>query len=251
MLAILIGGIAGCSRRTPTATVVLVDPSASVTARARREEFAAVGALIPRMRRGDSLIVIPILGDEEADIQGRILRLRAPVRRAPYDADLRRFRAEAAREYAAFASNLLAHPGQRTDILGALDVARQEFEAMPSPEMRKLIVLSDFIEDDGRYRFTSDPNLATLAGARWLAERLRRERGFALRGVGVYLGALESSDFARLDTRRRRAVRAFWSEYFALAGEKTDIQCDGTGMLKVTGNGSPRRKMEPDRAGQR
>lgn len=235
MLAILIAGIAGCSRRTPTATVVLVDPSASVTAQARKEEFAAVGALIPRMRRGDSLTILPIMGDEAADIQGRILRLHAPVRREPYDADLRRFRAEARREYDGFAANLLAHPGQRTDILGALDVARQEFEAIPMSDKRRLIVLSDFLEDDGQYRFTTDPDLANSALARMLALRLRTEHGFALRGVRVCLGALNSMDFIQLRPGRRQAVRAFWGEYFAPTGSRTEIRLDGTGMLGAPG----------------
>lgn len=222
---------AGCSRRVPTATVVLVDPSESVTAQARKEEFAAVAALTPKMRRGDSLVVIPITDDEAADIQGRVLRLQAPVRREAYDADLRRFRADAGREFAAFAANLLAHPGDRTDILGALDVARQEFDAIPSSDCRRLIVLSDFIEDDGRYRFTSDPNLASAVKARTLAAELRREHGLALTRVQVYLGALESTDLAPLGTERRSAMWSFWSEYFVQGGKRTDIQFDGTGML--------------------
>src|SRR6185437_10364470 len=80
-------GMTGCSRRVPSFTVVLVDPSASVTARARADEFAAVGAMIPKMQRGDSLIVIPITNNAMADIEGRILRLHAPERRETYDAD--------------------------------------------------------------------------------------------------------------------------------------------------------------------
>lgn len=225
----------GCSRRVQTATVVLVDPSASVTAQARKEEFAAVAALIPKMRRGDSLTVIPITDNEAADTQGRVLRLHAPVRREAYDIDLRRFRYEAGRDYASFAASLLAHPGQRTDILGALDVARQEFEAIPASDRRRLIVLSDFLEDDGRYRFTTDLSLATATTARQFAERLKRERGFALTGVHLYLGALGSEDFARLSPERQRTVRAFWSQYFAQAGKGAEIQLDGTGMVATLG----------------
>jgi hypothetical protein len=234
VISVFAFALGGCSRRVPNVTVVLVDPSGSVTALARKDEFAAVAALIPRMRRGDSLIVIPITNDEAADIQGRILRLQAPVRREAYDADLRRFRADAGRQYAAFAADLLAHPGERTDILGALDVARQEFGAMPRSDRRRLIVLSDFLEDDGQYRFTTDADLATTAIARRLGERLRQQHDFALQNVHVRLGALESSDFARLDSARRSAVRAFWSEYFARTGERTDIEFDGTGMLATT-----------------
>jgi hypothetical protein len=236
LFVLLTLGLSGCSRHVPTATVVLVDPSGSVTAQARKEEYAAVAALIPKMRRGDSLTIIPITDDEAADIQGRILRLQVPMRREAYDADLRRFHDLAGREYAVFAANLLAHPGQRTDILGALDVARQEFKAIPTTDRRRLVVLSDFLEDDGRYRFTSDPRLAKTATARQRATRLRREHGFTLAGVEVYLGALESTDFARLGPERRRAVRSFWSEYFAQPGSRTEVQLDGTGMLATLGN---------------
>lgn len=231
LVVLLVLGLSGCTRRTPTATVVLVDSSGSVTAQARKEEFAAVAALIPKMRRGDSLVVIPITDDEAADIQGRVLRLDTPARREAYDADLRTFRDLAGREYAAFAANLLAHPGDRTDILGALDVARQELEAIPTTDRRRLVVLSDFLEDDEQKRFTTDPDLATSARARRLAASLRREHGFALTSVQVYLGALQSIDFAPLNLERQRAVQAFWSEYFAQAGKRTVIQFDGTGML--------------------
>jgi len=231
LFVLLVLDLSGCSRRVSTATVVLVDPSGSVTAQARKQEFAAVGAFIPEMRRGDLLIVVPIADDEAADIQGRVLRLQAPVRREAYDTDLRRFRDLASREYAAFAADLLAHSGDRTDILGALDVARQEFEAIPGSDRRRLIVLSDFLEEDGQYRFTSDPNLASAAKARNLAAQVRREHGFTLKNAQVNLGTLESTDLAPLGSERRLAVWSFWSEYFARSGPRTRIQFDGTGML--------------------
>jgi hypothetical protein len=223
--------VSGCTRRIPVATLILVDPSGSVTPRARQAEFAAVAALIPKMERGDSLTIIPITDNAAADIQGRVLRLRAPNRREAYDADLHRFRAGAGSQFSAFAANLLAYPGQRSDILGALDVARQEFEAIPDPRQRELVVLSDFLEDDGTYRFASNPVLHDPDDARRLAEYLQKSHSFTLHGVRIDLGGLESSDFAHLDAQRRPSVRAFWSAYFAASGQTAEIRSDGTGML--------------------
>lgn len=223
-------GTSGCSRRIPLATVVLVDPSGSVTARARQAEFAAVAALIPKMQRGDSLIVIPITDNAAAEIQGRVLRLRTPNRREAYDTDLRRFRDDSDRRFSAFSADLLAHPGQRTDILGALDVARQEFDAIPNSDRCRMIVLSDFIEDDGTYRFASrgptDPG-----NAERLAHQLVKEHGFNLHGVRVYLGAVESNEFDCLGPQRLRAVQAFWRTYLAESRDRPEIHFDGTGIF--------------------
>jgi hypothetical protein len=225
-------GVSGCTRRIPVATVILVDPSGSVTPRARQDEFAAVAVLIPKMQRGDSLTIIPITDNAAADIQGRVLRLRAPSRREAYDADLRRFSTEAGRQYSAFAANFLAHPGMRTDILGALDVARQEIAGIPDTDRRRLIVLSDFFEDDGRYRFSLDRNLKDAADARILANCLASEHQFVLHGARIYLCTLESGDFARLEPSRQTAVRTFWSAYFARTGRHEEVQLDGLEMLE-------------------
>jgi hypothetical protein len=224
-------GVSGCTRRIPVATVVLVDPSGSVTLRARQDELVAVAALIPKMQRGDSLTIIPITDNATADIQGRVLRLHAPMRRSTYDADLRQFRSEAAQQYSSFAANLLMHPGQRTDILGALDVARQEIAPISEAELRRLIILSDFLEDDGTYRFVSNWAMREPDSARRLAACLQKAHAFTAHGVRIDLGGLESSESAHLDAQRRKAVRAFWSAYFQASGEQSEIQLDGTALL--------------------
>jgi hypothetical protein len=96
---------------------------------------------------------------------------------------------------------------------------------------RRLIVVSDFLEDDGTYRFVSAGSLTSPARARELAERLREQHGFALQGVPLCLGRLESSDFAPLSVQRKEAVQAFWTAYFAAGGESAEIQFDSTGIL--------------------
>lgn len=223
--------ICGCSHRVPAATMILVDPSGSVTEWGRHDEFAAVAALIPEMKRGDSLVMIPITENAAADIQGRVLKLRAPNQREAYDADLRRFRDDADRRFSVFSADLLAHPGHKTDILGALDVARQEFDAIPGSGRRQLIVLSDFLEDDGAYQFSTDQRLLSPEASRQFARQLCEEYRFVLHGVNVYLGGLDSREFGILGSERQNAVRTFWSTYFGKMGARQEIQSDGTGMV--------------------
>jgi hypothetical protein len=166
--------LAGCSHTVPKVTVDLLDTSLSITPRAEHAAQDAILGQISRMGRGDHLILIPITGDAENDAGGRILRLTAPTQRQAYDNDLRRFQADAKKQYAAWLASLDPHQ-MRTDILGTLDVARQEFAAVLKDSDRRLIVLSDFLEDDPASRFVASPQLANPARARTLAVTLRRE----------------------------------------------------------------------------
>jgi hypothetical protein len=220
----------GCSHRTPTATVEVIDTSLSITPRAERAVLDAVQNQIGQMRRGDRLVLIPITGDAENDAGGRILRLSAPTTRETYDTDLRRFQEQARKQFVAWVASLDPHQA-RTDILGALDAARQELAVMPIGVNHRLIVVSDFLEDDGTYRFVSDGSVTSLARARELAARIRAQHGFTLQGVPLCLGRLESSDFAPLSAQRKEAVQVFWRAYFAAGGVQAEIHFDGTGML--------------------
>jgi hypothetical protein len=235
-VAITLLVLAGCSYRTPNATVEVVDTSASITPRAEQAALDAVQNQIGHMQRGDTLILIPITGDAENDAGGRILRLSAPTEQEPYDTDLRRFQAAARKQFSAWVASLDAHQS-RTDILGALDAARQELGLLPKESNRKLIVVTDFLEDDGTYNFVSNWSLANPALARELAARLRESHDFKLQGVPLCLGRLESSDFAPLSTQRKEAVEAFWTAYFAAAGSPAEIRFDGTGILTNSDRG--------------
>ena len=113
------------------------------------------------------------------------------------DTDLRRFQSGAQKQFAAWAASLNPHQ-TRTDILGTLDVARQEIDALPNGNERQLVIVSDSLEDESTYHLPSAPQLAHPARARALALALRSNRGFALPDVPVCLGRLESSDFALL-----------------------------------------------------
>jgi hypothetical protein len=222
--------VTACSQRAPIVTVEVIDTSMSITPRAEHTARSAVGTQISRMGRGDRLILIPITGDAENDAGGRILRLTAPTNREPYDTDLRRFQSDAQKQFVAWATSLDPHQ-KRTDILGTLDAARQEFAAIPKGSVRRLIIVSDFLEDESSLRFVSAPQLANTARARALALMLRSERQFMLADVPVCLGRLESSDFAPLSSQRKDAVQAFWTAYLTERDRPPELHFDGTGML--------------------
>lgn len=228
--------LAACAHHAPLATVDVIDTSLSITPRAEHAALCAVDDQISRLGRGDRLVVIPITGDAQNDAGGRILRLHAPVVREPYDADMRRFRENARKQFATWVATVGADPG-RTDILGAIDAGRQELSALPKGSNRRLIVVSDFLEDDGAYNFIRDTALANPARARHLALHLRAERGFALSDVTLCLGRLESNDFAPLSEERKAAVQAFWTTYAAQSGQTPQIGFDGTGVLADAGHG--------------
>jgi hypothetical protein len=228
--------LAGCSHRIPQANIEVIDTSLSITPRAEKAALDAVKSQIAHMQRGDVLVLIPITGDAANDAGGRILRLSAPTQRETYDADMRRFQEQVQRQFAAWVVSL-DQLQSRTDILGALDAARQELVLLPKESNRRLVVVSDFIEDDGTYRFVSAGSLASPVRARELATSLREEHGFTLQGASLCLGRLESSDFASLSSERKDAVQAFWTAYFATGGEPAEIHFDGTGILADTDRG--------------
>ena len=228
--------LAACSHRVPQGTVEVIDTSISITPRAEGAALDAVQDQITHMQRGDQLVLIPITGNAANDAGGCVLRLSAPTQRETYDTDLHRFQEQARKQFDVWKASLDQHQS-RTDILGALDAARQELALLPNGMNRKLVVVSDFLEDDGTYRFVSAGSLTSPARARELAAYLREQHGFTLQGVPLCLGRLESSDFAPLSAQRKEAVQAFWTAYFAVGGEPAEIQFDGTGILADTERG--------------
>ena len=227
--------LASCNHPKPATTVELIDTSLSIRPGAENAALDAVRGQIERMGRGDRLILIPVTGDAQNDAGGRILRLQAPTVREAYDIDLRKFRESAAKQFAAWAAAHGADRG-RTDLLGSLDVARQELATLSTGGVRRLVIVSDFIEDDGELRFTSDPSLANAARARAFAARLRVTHQFALQGVAVCLGRLESVEFASLPPERQSAIDAFWAAYLVENGRTPEVQIDGLGMLAAGSN---------------
>ena len=191
----------------PEATVEVIDTSLSITPRAEKAALDAVQNQIAHMQRGDTWLSIPITGDAANDAGGRILRLSAPTQRETYDTDLRRFHEQAQKQFTAWAASLDPHQS-RTDILGALDAARQELALLPQrmqpqahrrerfPRRRRHLPL--------RLSGLSLPIQRVPVN---LARVFVSEHGFTLQGVSLCLGRLESSDFAPLSAQRKRPSR--------------------------------------------
>jgi hypothetical protein len=137
---------------------------------------------------------------------------------------------DAKKQYSAWLASLDSSQ-IRTDILGTLDLARQEFATAPKNAFARLIILSDFLEDDPSYRFVYSPQLSNIRQAQVLAVELRTERNFALPGVPACLGRLESSNFSPLSPRRKEAIEAFWMKYLDGSGKVPEMHFDGTGLL--------------------
>jgi hypothetical protein len=218
-----------CQQRTsPLHLCVLVDLSASIEPDARKSMFDAVEQIFPRLRRGDSLTIIPITGDADVESQGKIIGFELPKHRKVYDQDLRRLSAQARKALEDMQSAAASKPGAHTDILGALRVVSQE---LTGNSRKGIIILTDLVQDDGQFDFKRDPAVADIRRAQFLADSLAAREKSRLADVPLYVGRLRSRDFSLLSRRRRASIGAFWEQYLVGIGARAQIALDGSGLL--------------------
>jgi len=204
----------GChsSQPKPTHTIALLDISGSIYPEEVDREFSEMQKLAYNMHRGDELTLIPITGNAHNDTPGHILRLLAPQSRAPFDSDLVAFQKDAYAAIARMKDWAKRNPASHTDILGTLEISGQQIDQMKSA-YTKLVVMSDFLEDDGQINFTRDRALTSVVAARASADDLAKHRVHPFRTDGVSLERLRSRDRAALSNMRLEAVDAFWEEF--------------------------------------
>jgi len=219
----------GCYRQPAARTICLIDISRSIEPQSVRDAFAAADRFVDRMGRGDELDLVPITGDARNELQGHVLRLRAPTDRQSFDSDMTAFRADSHEQIAAMANWTLANPPGRTDILGTLDFALQDVSCSTSDRPR-LIILSDFIEDDGVFDFAKDPRLVSVARARAFADSLAKSSKRRC-GCPTYLGRLQNNGHRRLSRPRQDAVDTFWTELLGTPQNPTSIHNYGADAL--------------------
>jgi hypothetical protein len=106
----------------------------------------------------------PRLGDAEAEASGRILRFEVPANRQAYDTDLRDFRTKLSSSLKEMQVHTLAYPGLKTDILGSIALAEQEFQSGPKNDRKQLALLSDLIQDSSSVHFASDKHQRASKG---------------------------------------------------------------------------------------
>lgn len=221
-----------CGHPTPLFLICVIDMSGSIELDGQTSQFDALEPVFNQLKRGDSLIIIPITGDALIEAQGNILRFQLATRREAYDADLRRLRTEIGDRLRLLKEAVEQSPYQRTDLLGASELCAEEL-SNASPNSRKLVVvLSDFIQDDRQFNFTRDPRLASPERAGQLARDLAGSKQPLFHRASVYLGFLRSSDLKKLPEQRRAALRQFWTEYLCARGAAEAFAAtDGTGQV--------------------
>jgi von Willebrand factor type A domain len=231
---LLVVGLFGCGKQAvvgPQQLVILIDVSDSIEPAAEEQAFSAIDRVIAQRQRGDRIAVIPITGDAQAESSGRVIRFEVPTVRQAYDNDLRDFRNKLKRSLEEFKAAAMASPGSRTDILGAVSLAQQEFKFRAGSARKSLVILSDFIQDDSELNFLKDRRLASKAVAKEFGMQSAKAAAIDLREAPVYLGLLRSKDYKAVGRNRREAILEFWVEYFNSSGAQTDLAVDGTGLL--------------------
>src|SRR4051794_40719436 len=111
IVPVLAVALLGCGKRQPRHIVILPDVSGSIDRESLEQAFKAIDELADHLKRGERLTIIPILGDEEVEASGKILRFEVPANRQAYDTDLRDFRVRLSSSLKAMQAKAVAHPG--------------------------------------------------------------------------------------------------------------------------------------------
>jgi hypothetical protein len=91
-------------------------------------------------------------------------------------------------------SAAIAPPGSKTDLLGSIALAEQEFQSSSDQLKRQFVILSDFIQEDREINFRKDSRIASLGTAREFAIQTARASICSFEGILIYLGLLRSSE---------------------------------------------------------
>jgi len=233
IVSVLAVALLGCGKHERRHIVILPDVSGSIDRESLQQTFKAIDELAGHLQRGDRLTIIPIMGDAEAETSGKILRFEVPANRQAYDTDLRGFRSKLSLSLKEMGNRAIVHPGTKTDILGAVALAEQEFNLHSDHSTKLLAVLSDFIEEDQQLNFRTDNAFSSTAPVQKFATQQARIENIRLDKVEVYLGLLKSSEFAALGKMRRNGIKSFWIQYFNETGAHPRFFDDGPGLLKL------------------
>ena len=231
MTAVLAVALLGCGKHKPTHIVILLDVSGSIDRQSLEQAIKAIESLAGDLQRGDSVTIIPILGDAHADASGRIIRFEVSKDRHAYDADLRGFQRMLSASLAELRANAITYPGLKTDIFGSVELAVQEFNVIGKKSVHLLLILGDFIQEDREFNFRKDDRVKNSVTAREFAMKLLKVHPVDLQGVNSYLGSLRSAEFGNMNRMRQNAIQEFWISYFKAAGAKVEFVTDGPGLF--------------------
>jgi hypothetical protein len=228
LLSIFVCASCGPPAQPPKCLIILADVSASIVPEARAQMFTAIREMITHLERGDAITIMPVATDASGNLQGHILRFEVPTVREPYDEDRKRFRKTVGKALASMEAESMRVPASRTDLLGTLAIAGEEFKRERQRETM-LIIFSDFLEDDKAFKFANHIALRGPRSARLLAERLALDKAM-FPGTPIFCGELRSTEWLALAEGRRTAVREFWTTYLTAIGGKVSFAVDGPAM---------------------
>ncbi len=233
-LFLAIGFVRGCDHHKIAVEFLVPDVSESITQEGSDATWGVSHSLVQGLRRGDSLLVLPITADAGNDVSGRSLFITAPdIRhREALDQDMEEMRAKAMQDIENLRTQFRANPVTDTDILGTFHVISEKVQSLPKGTQAVVLVLSDFIQDDRQFNFKTDPRLDSPERSRTLAAAVAKQTTCNLHGVSVYLGYLESRDLAPLGRRRRQAITAFWLTFLSQQGAQVTVATDGPGSVQ-------------------
>ena len=232
IVSVLAVALCGCGKHEPKHMVILPDVSGSIDRASLEQAFKAIDEFAGHLQRGDRLTIIPILGDAEAEASGRILRFEVPANRQAYDMDLRLFRQKVSVALAELEIDAISHPRSKTDILGSVRLAQQEFISSPVGSKRFVVVFSDFIQESEGINFGNDKRMTNKTGAEKFATQLTSSWPLDFKGARVFLGSLRSKEYVGLGHERLQAIQRFWETIFNIAGARTDFAVDGPDCLE-------------------
>jgi len=226
--------LSACSRtrEVPLHLVCALDLSGSIASDGRTNSFEAVLEVFKTLKRGDSMTIIPITSDAEIEGSGRVLRFKLSQRREPYDGDLWRLAKNVEDSLQALLASASAQPYRYTDIMGTLELAREEFSYTQHNSRRVFLLLSDFIQDDPQYNFKGDKRLTNERSAKIFAAALAKSKGAYFENVQIYLGSIQSRDLRSLTRARRKGIRIFWMEFLSRQLANVKWATDGPGQLE-------------------
>lgn len=110
-----------------------------------------------------------------------------------------------------------------TDILNSLRLAEKVFHAWPSARERRLVLLSDMVEQSERYDFAGAPLTPTRTAAIISAES-KGGRLPSLEGVKAWVVGATSAQHGGVPPDRILAIERFWRAYFDAAGALLPVE---------------------------
>ncbi|HEU4710283.1 MAG TPA: hypothetical protein VFS76_01900 [Pyrinomonadaceae bacterium] len=235
VIVILVSICISCGpERQRLAVAFVIDLTGSIDQEATQEALASLNPLFEkkRLQRGDSLYVIPITGDTLTESQGHILRFHLSEKREVYDSDLQELAKEVKDRVAEMRTAAMANPYKHSDILGAAGLAAEELSLEKGNVSKKIVILSDFIQDDSRYNFNTHADLASESSAAELAKRLTEKSKKPFENTELFLGILRSKDLRKMNYGKRVGLQSFWQHYFELSGARSlSWATDGPGQI--------------------